>query len=120
MPKALSPEPPRELVFRRVVSCAGQAEGQGRGIVISRSPMTTTTSGPLATEQLNAPTGQHLQDLLGNSHSIPVWLSPERFLQPDFDAEEVVLDLRRYVGLQHAGLACTAWLHASMPMANVF
>ncbi len=40
-----------------------------------------------------------LQDLLGSSHSLPVWLNPERFLQPDFDPEVAVLDLRRYVSM---------------------
>jgi hypothetical protein len=51
-----------------------------------------------------------LTELLGSdSNTIPVWLSPERFLQPDFNAEEVVLDLRRYVSLHACVLACIFW-----------
>ena len=38
-----------------------------------------------------------LQELIGTSHATPPWLDPERFLQPDFDPEVAVLDLRRYV-----------------------
>ena len=38
-----------------------------------------------------------LRDLLGGSNTLPTWLDAERFLQPDFDPELTVLDLRRFV-----------------------
>eukprot|EP00955_Chlamydomonas_euryale_P066610 359599-Chlamydomonas_euryale.AAC.2 len=48
-----------------------------------------------------------LKELLVHQHAkLPVWLNPERFLQADFDADAVVLDLRRYVGARDD--ACTA------------
>ena len=39
-----------------------------------------------------------LQDLLGKAGSgLPLWLTPEKFLQDEFDPESCVTDLRRYV-----------------------
>lgn len=52
-------------------------------------------------------------ELLGKggtrAQGLPVWLNPDRFLQEDFDPEEAVADLRRYVGARGTA-ACFAVL----------
>mmetsp|Transcript_18657 Transcript_18657/g.40080 ORF Transcript_18657/g.40080 Transcript_18657/m.40080 type:complete len:830 (-) Transcript_18657:232-2721(-) len=56
---------------------------------------TTTATTPVNNKE-NAP---DLQELLGKGGSLPVWLSPDKFLLPDFEAEGCISDLRRYVPL---------------------
>ncbi|GAX80853.1 hypothetical protein CEUSTIGMA_g8288.t1 [Chlamydomonas eustigma] len=45
----------------------------------------------------DAPVSIH--DLLGNTQTFPVWLDPERFLEPGFQSDQTVLDLRRFAPL---------------------
>lgn len=52
---------------------------------------------PVGLPETPGPAAQLADLLSSSSHAIPVWLNLERFLQPEFEAEEVVLDLRRYV-----------------------